>query len=82
MPRDGSGVEAKLAGSIAVSGTPIASAPYNLQIDDLVAASNDTVLLNGLKPIIDSKKFSFAEFPEALRYMESGAHFGKIVLSA
>jgi NADPH:quinone reductase-like Zn-dependent oxidoreductase len=34
---------------------------------------------NGVKPVID-KTFAFAEMPEALRYMESGAHFGKIVI--
>jgi NADPH:quinone reductase-like Zn-dependent oxidoreductase len=32
-----------------------------------------------LKPIID-KTFEFSEVREALRYMESGAHFGKIVV--
>ena len=49
---------------------------------EMFEAMNAAITLNGLKPVIDSKKFSFAEFPEALRYMESGAHFGKIVLSA
>lgn len=34
---------------------------------------------NRLKPVID-KTFAFAEAREALRYMESGSHFGKIVI--
>jgi NADPH:quinone reductase-like Zn-dependent oxidoreductase len=34
---------------------------------------------NHLKPVID-KVFGFEEAPEAFKYMESGAHFGKIVL--
>jgi NADPH:quinone reductase-like Zn-dependent oxidoreductase len=34
---------------------------------------------NGLKPVI-GKTFAFAEAREALRYMESGSHFGKIVI--
>lgn len=33
-----------------------------------------------LKPVID-RSFPFAEFPAALQYMESAAHFGKIVIS-
>jgi NADPH:quinone reductase-like Zn-dependent oxidoreductase len=34
---------------------------------------------NQLKPVID-KAFTFKEAAEALRYMESGSHFGKIVI--
>jgi NADPH:quinone reductase-like Zn-dependent oxidoreductase len=34
---------------------------------------------NGVKPVI-GKTFAFAEAREALRYMESGSHFGKIVI--
>jgi NADPH:quinone reductase-like Zn-dependent oxidoreductase len=40
---------------------------------------NHAIEANGLKPVID-KTFAFAEAREALRYMESGAHFGKIVI--
>jgi len=32
-----------------------------------------------LKPVID-KTFEFGEVKDALRYMEAGAHFGKIVV--
>ena len=32
-----------------------------------------------IQPVID-RKFPFEELPEALRHMEAGAHFGKIVV--
>jgi NADPH:quinone reductase-like Zn-dependent oxidoreductase len=41
---------------------------------------NKAIEGNGLKPVID-KVFSFKEVPEALRYMESCSHLGKIVIS-
>jgi D-arabinose 1-dehydrogenase-like Zn-dependent alcohol dehydrogenase len=33
-----------------------------------------------IEPMID-RRFGLKELPEALRYMRSGAHFGKIVLT-
>lgn len=33
-----------------------------------------------LKPIVD-RQFTFEQFPEALRYLESGLHFGKVVVN-
>lgn len=42
-------------------------------------AMNEAILLNGMRPVID-RVFSFSELPQALAHMESGAHFGKIVL--
>lgn len=42
-------------------------------------AMNSAIESNGLKPVI-GKTFAFAEAREALRYMESGSHFGKIVI--
>jgi NADPH:quinone reductase-like Zn-dependent oxidoreductase len=33
----------------------------------------------GMRPVID-RVFSFGDFPAALRHMESGSHFGKIVV--
>jgi len=42
-------------------------------------AMNGTIVLHRLQPIVD-RVFAFAELKEALRHMESGAHFGKIVL--
>jgi NADPH:quinone reductase-like Zn-dependent oxidoreductase len=40
---------------------------------------NSAIEGNRLKPVID-KTFAFEEVREALRYMESGSHFGKIVV--
>lgn len=40
---------------------------------------NSAIEANELKPVI-GKTFAFAEAREALRYMESGSHFGKIVI--
>ena len=38
---------------------------------------NQAISLAKFKPVID-RTLSFEEFPDALRYLESGAHFGKI----
>jgi NADPH:quinone reductase-like Zn-dependent oxidoreductase len=48
---------------------------------EMFETMNRAIALNGLKPIID-RVFPFAELPQALRHMESGAHFGKIVIRA
>ena len=48
---------------------------------EMFEAMNRAIAFNGLKPIID-RVFPFAELPQALRHMESGAHFGKIVIRA
>jgi len=40
---------------------------------------NRAIETNGLRPVID-RTFEFDEVPGALKYMESGAHFGKIVV--
>ena len=44
-------------------------------------AMNRAIELNAMKPIID-RVFPFDELPQALRHMESGSHFGKIVVRA
>ena len=41
---------------------------------------NRAVAANRLKPVVD-KTFAFEEAREALKYMESGSHFGKIVIT-
>jgi NADPH:quinone reductase-like Zn-dependent oxidoreductase len=48
---------------------------------EMFEAMNRAITLGGLKPVID-RVFPFTDLPQALRHMESGAHFGKIVLSA
>jgi 2-desacetyl-2-hydroxyethyl bacteriochlorophyllide A dehydrogenase len=40
---------------------------------------NSAIETTGLRPVID-RTFEFRDAPEALKYMESGAHFGKIVV--
>ncbi|MHA3772393.1 zinc-dependent alcohol dehydrogenase family protein [Verrucomicrobiota bacterium sgz303538] len=40
---------------------------------------NRAIAVNNLKPVID-KTFTFDQAREALKYMESGSHFGKIVI--
>jgi NADPH:quinone reductase-like Zn-dependent oxidoreductase len=42
-------------------------------------AMNAAIIANRLKPVID-RVFGFDEVPAALRHMEAGAHFGKIVI--
>jgi len=42
-------------------------------------AMNATITQHQLRPVLD-KVFPFADLPAALRHMENGAHFGKIVL--
>ena len=42
-------------------------------------AMNRAISLHGLRPVID-RVFDFADAPAALKHMESGAHFGKIVI--
>jgi NADPH:quinone reductase-like Zn-dependent oxidoreductase len=44
---------------------------------EMFESMNRAVSANGLHPVID-RVFSFKEVKEALRYMEQGAHFGKI----
>jgi NADPH:quinone reductase-like Zn-dependent oxidoreductase len=41
---------------------------------------NRAVASNRLRPVV-GKSFAFGEAREALRYMESGSHFGKIVIA-
>jgi NADPH:quinone reductase-like Zn-dependent oxidoreductase len=41
---------------------------------------NKAIAVNNLKPVID-RVFNFDEAREALKYMESGSHFGKILLN-
>ncbi|PYS92302.1 MAG: NAD(P)-dependent alcohol dehydrogenase, partial [Acidobacteria bacterium] len=43
-------------------------------------AMNRAVGFHKLAPVVD-RVFPFDELPDALRYMKSGAHFGKIVIS-
>ena len=42
-------------------------------------AMNRLISTTGIKPVID-KVFSFNEFPQALQYLESQKHVGKVVV--
>ncbi len=43
-------------------------------------AMNRAITANGIKPVIDTK-FSLEEAQKAFKHMESGAHFGKVVIA-
>lgn len=43
-------------------------------------AMNRAIEATGLCPVVDDKTFSFAEVKEALTYMSTAGHFGKIVV--
>jgi NADPH:quinone reductase-like Zn-dependent oxidoreductase len=46
---------------------------------EMFGAMNRALTANGMKPVID-KVFGFDEVQDALRHMEAGAHYGKIVV--
>lgn len=46
---------------------------------EIFDAMNRAITLHKMQPVLD-RIFAFTEFHEALRYLESGAHFGKIVV--
>lgn len=48
---------------------------------DMFEAMVRAIDVNGLEPVID-RTFGFDDVPEAYRYMHTGAHFGKIVITA
>jgi NADPH:quinone reductase-like Zn-dependent oxidoreductase len=48
---------------------------------EMFEAMNRAIAVSSLRPVID-RVFPFAALPDALRHMESGSHFGKIVLKA
>jgi NADPH:quinone reductase-like Zn-dependent oxidoreductase len=48
---------------------------------EMFEAMNRAIALHRLRPVVD-RVFPFAEVCEALRYLESGAHFGKVVIRA
>lgn len=47
---------------------------------EMFAAMNRAISQHQLKPVID-RVFPFSEAPAAYRYQESGAHFGKVVIT-
>jgi NADPH:quinone reductase-like Zn-dependent oxidoreductase len=47
---------------------------------EMFEAMNRAIVLNDIHPVID-RVFAFAEAKEAYRYLQSGAHFGKVVIA-
>ncbi|PYI00689.1 GroES-like protein [Aspergillus sclerotiicarbonarius CBS 121057] len=41
---------------------------------------NVAIEVNGLRPVVDERVFGLGELREALRYFETGRHFGKVVV--
>jgi NADPH:quinone reductase-like Zn-dependent oxidoreductase len=48
---------------------------------EMFEAMNRAIALHKLEPVVD-RVFPFAEAVEAFRYMESGAHFGKVAIKS
>lgn len=48
---------------------------------EMFEAFNRAIIQNGLKPVID-RVFPFEDAPAAYRHLQSGAHFGKVVISS
>ncbi len=84
----------KMGGHIAVIGVlsqgggvnPIPILQKSIKLQGIFVGSrqmfedmNRLISQNSIKPIID-KTFDFSEVKDALKYMESGSHFGKIVI--
>ena len=51
------------------------------KVADLLSRMFDMISNGNIKPISPVKIFSFAEIPQAIRYMRGGTHMGKIVIS-
>jgi NADPH:quinone reductase-like Zn-dependent oxidoreductase len=47
---------------------------------EMFESMNRAISMHRLRPVID-RLFPFEEAGDALRYMESGSHFGKICIS-
>lgn len=47
---------------------------------DLFSDMNTAIEANDIAPVID-RTFAFEDAPEAYRYQQEGAHFGKLVVS-
>jgi len=57
----------------------VALTPIRVGSRDDFHQMNRAIDFHQLRPVID-RVFAFDELPDALRYLESGKHFGKIVL--
>ncbi|MGP1255386.1 MAG: zinc-dependent alcohol dehydrogenase family protein [Kiloniellales bacterium] len=62
-----------LSKNIKIQGTYVGSVAHFREM-------NAAIALHGLKPVV-GKVFGFEEAPAALAYLESGSHFGKVVVT-
>ena len=76
-----------MLGGIGIENDPLALIWKNVHLKGVLVGSRRAleemtraIARNGLKPVID-RRFPFAEAPAAYRYLASGAHFGKIVIT-
>jgi NADPH:quinone reductase-like Zn-dependent oxidoreductase len=46
---------------------------------EMFEAMNSAIAVHQIKPVID-RVFAFEEAPSAYRHLESGSHFGKVVI--
>jgi NADPH:quinone reductase-like Zn-dependent oxidoreductase len=74
-----------LSAAIDISPTAIRARRANVQAisvgsTEMFEALNRAISVNKIKPVID-KVFAFDETPAAYRHLESGTHFGKVVIS-
>ena len=76
-----------MLGGVGIENDPLALIWKNVHLKGVLVGSRRSleemtkaVGRNGLKPVID-RRFPFAEAPAAYRYLASGAHFGKVVIT-
>jgi NADPH:quinone reductase-like Zn-dependent oxidoreductase len=74
-----------LSGAAEINPMPILRKLANVQgifvgSTQMFEAMNRAIALHRIKPVID-KVFPFADAPVAYRHLESGAHFGKVVIA-
>ena len=76
-----------MLGGVGIENDPLALIWKNVHLKGILVGNRreldkmtKAIARNGLKPVID-RRFPFAEAPAAYRYLASGAHFGKIVIT-
>ncbi|MBD2869033.1 zinc-dependent alcohol dehydrogenase family protein [Paenibacillus arenilitoris] len=75
-----SGMQANAVHLIAIIQKKIRLQGINVGSREMFEAMNRALAASGLKPVID-REFPFEQAVDALRYLEKGAHFGKIVIT-
>jgi len=70
----GGGVPSRalIGGAVRLQGVYVGPRRYHEKLAQFVAMA-------GIRPVVD-KVFEFGQLPQAYRHLESGAHFGKVVV--